>query len=412
MWQLKKVASCVGLIILFELVQLFLQVKKAEAPYYHFFSNLLSCYQILVLSFCILTIVTDELVFKRFSKTKFKIFSVGLFLVLVIACESVCAYLLHHPKSISRGLHLFRKYYREFDMNLIQFNHAFSEYDSSLFYKLKSRKEFVYTNPEFSDSFRTNSKGFRDDEVSLSDPVILFLGDSYTLGWGVEQHDTYPSIIERKTGYKGLNAGVSSYGTARESIVLSSLDTSNVEFIVWQYCYNDAIENKTYVDNNFVLPIRSREEYDKRVKEANWNARYFPGKYFLTIANLLRQKFQAKPRDVAADKARVLKEGEENAANFLAIVERSKINWAKTKMIVIELNYRESGSQFITALQKTVNRRAGQAAFLKNLTVVNVSPLLGKEDYYILDIHLTRQGNLKVGDHLAGIIQELAHLRE
>ena len=411
MWQLKKVASCVGLIILFELVQVFLKIKQADAPYYHFFSNLLSCYQILVLSFCIFSIVTDELVFKRFSKTKFKIFSIGLFLVLVIVCESVCAYLIHHPKSISRGLHIFRRYYREFDMNFIQFNHDFSEYDPALFYKLKNRKQFVYTNPEFSDSFRTNSKGFRDDEASISDPAILFLGDSYTLGWGVEQEDTYASIVEKKTGLTGLNAGVSSYGTARESIVLSSLDTSNVRFIVWQYCYNDAIENKVYVDNKFVLPIRSRQEYDNRVKEADWNATYFPGKYFLTIANLLRQKFQAKARDVSADKARALTEGEENAANFLAIVERSKINWAQTKMIVIELNYRESGSQFITALQKMVTREAGQKPFLKNVTVVNVNPLLGKEDYYILDIHLTIQGNLKVGNKLADVIKKL-HVRE
>ena len=407
MWQLKKVASCLGLIILFEVVKIYLKVKHADIASYYFFSNLLSCYQILVLFFCIITIVSDELIFKRFFKSKFRILSAGLFLLVMIVCESICAYLIHHPKSISKGLYLFQTYYREFDMSVIQFDKKYSEYDSSLFYTLKDQAEFMYTNPEFSDSFRTNSQGFRDDEASLIDPAILFLGDSYTLGWGVEQNDTYPSIVEKKTGLNGLNTGVSSYGTARESIVLSSLDTSHVDFIIWQYCYNDEIENKTFVDNKFVLPIRSRDEYNKKVKEVKWNATYFPGKYFLTVLNLYREHVKRKPHDISAVKARLVDKGKEEAARFLAILERSNINWDRTRVIVLELNPIEKGTQFITSLQKLVNQEAGKRDFLEKIMVLDVKPLLGKEDYYILDIHLTRQGNIKLGNHLADIIKSL-----
>ena len=406
MWQLKKVASCVGLIILLELVQLYLKIKQADAPYYYFFSNLLSCYQILLLLFCVFTIISDQVI-KRFFKANFKILSVALFLVVMVVCELGCAWLIHHPKSIAKGLNLFRRYYREVDMSIIQFDKSYSQYDSSLFYTLKHEAQFVYSNPEFSDTYRTNSRGFRDDEASLTDPAILFLGDSYTLGWGVEQDDTYASVVEKNTGLKALNTGVSSYGTARESIALSSIDTSNVDFVIWQYCWNDAFENKTYVDSNFILPIRSRQEYEERVKETKWRASYFPGKYSLTMLKMFGEKFKRKPPDIPAAQARFKREGEEEAARFLAILQRSKINWDRTKVIVLELSYRESLSQFMPALQKLVKEETGKRDFLKNLVVLNIKPLLGKEDYYILDVHLTREGNLKLGNYLAEVIKGL-----
>ena len=407
MWQLKKVGLCIGLIILIELVELILKLKEPNAPYFHFFSNLLACYQLLILLFCIFSIITDELIFKRFFRNSYKIFSLALFLGLFIACESICVYLVFHPESISKGLATFRRYYREFDMNLIQFNKNYSEYNDSLFYTLKKEKKFVYTNPEFSNSFITNSQGLRDDETSLEAPSIIFLGDSYTLGWGVEQEDTYVLVVERLTGLKALNTGVSSYGTARESMVLSAIDISDAEFIIWQYCYNDAIENKTYVDNNFRLPVRSQREYDDRVRETNWNTKYFPGKYSLTMLNLFKQGFARKPRNISAEKSKLDEDARQEAERFLAIVENSKIDWNQTKVIVIELNHKESASKFIPALHNLVERDKKKKQILTNMVVADVKTILDPPDYYTLDIHLTKQGNFKVGNYLANLVTDL-----
>lgn len=41
---------------------------------------------------------------------------------------------------------------------------------------------------------------------------ILVVGDSFTFGDEVGDHETWPSFLERFTGYRVLNAGVSSYG--------------------------------------------------------------------------------------------------------------------------------------------------------------------------------------------------------
>jgi hypothetical protein len=46
--------------------------------------------------------------------------------------------------------------------------------------------------------YKTNSQGYRDDEISLGKDVIriLALGDSFTFGWGVDRPHTYPDVLE------------------------------------------------------------------------------------------------------------------------------------------------------------------------------------------------------------------------
>ena len=74
----------------------------------------------------------------------------------------------------------------------------------------------------------TNSLGFKDKSnrlVEFKDRNILFIGDSFTEGVGIEYENTYVGLIEKeiKKKYKNieiLNAGVQSYST---SIYLSKI---------------------------------------------------------------------------------------------------------------------------------------------------------------------------------------------
>ena len=75
-------------------------------------------------------------------------------------------------------------------------------------------------------SFRINKNGFRSDKnysynKSPDTLRILLLGDSYTLGWEVDQDEVFSVILENYLNNNGicaevLNAGVSGFGTAEE----------------------------------------------------------------------------------------------------------------------------------------------------------------------------------------------------
>jgi lysophospholipase L1-like esterase len=67
--------------------------------------------------------------------------------------------------------------------------------------------------------FRTNALGLRDGEVTDDGRIrILAIGDSCTFGWGVEQREAYPQVLQvlldggaGPGGYRVINAGVPGY---------------------------------------------------------------------------------------------------------------------------------------------------------------------------------------------------------
>ena len=93
---------------------------------------------------------------------------------------------------------------------------------------------------------KLNSKGMRSDEFGIDDKKILFLGSSISLGWGVEQKDSYPGIIQTKLSshlinYKVLNGSIGNYNTFRYvNNFLSNQTDIEPEVIVINYFINDA----------------------------------------------------------------------------------------------------------------------------------------------------------------------------
>ena len=70
---------------------------------------------------------------------------------------------------------------------------------------------------------KTNADGFRDDEYPVAKGDrhrIVFLGDSLTLGWGVEKEQTFEHLLEQHLSETRpteiLNLGVGNYNTTQE----------------------------------------------------------------------------------------------------------------------------------------------------------------------------------------------------
>ena len=71
-------------------------------------------------------------------------------------------------------------------------------YDENLLYKLRQFIEEVYVAPDFEMKITTDKQGHRictHAESIASDGRIVTMGDSYTMGWGVDDDDTWPCFF-------------------------------------------------------------------------------------------------------------------------------------------------------------------------------------------------------------------------
>lgn len=134
------------------------------------------------------------------------------------------------------------------------------EFDKDLIYVPKTGL-CNFSNAEF--QTKLNFDEFRrlnliDDEIKKNDELIAVLGDSYAMGWGVENNETFSYNLQKLTGRKVINQGVSSYGTIREIKRLKNNKFYNqVKTIIIQYHANDLGENvhmnpkKVYTKKDF-----------------------------------------------------------------------------------------------------------------------------------------------------------------
>ncbi len=330
-----------------------------------------------------------------------------VFLLLLALGEIACVAALRHPSYIPNfALRAFNQYYIHINRNVIQVVEECSEYDANLYYKLHPSNTCTFSNMEFSNKIISNKAGLRDDDASLVQPEIISLGDSYTLGWGVEQNENYPAQLESITGKKVLNAGMSSFGTVREMRMLSQLDTSNLKYITIQYCANDLDENEAYIKNNSQLKISSRASYDSLITKFKWGKVYFPGKYFLTTVRFFVKE---KIKDILGRKDPTnpaYADPQKSAKLFLDILKTSPINFSKTKLIIVDMNeYENEHPDFINAVNNFLSDGTYGAHFRNNLQTIDITKLLDKNDYYLLDGHLKPAAHQKV----AAAIKELIH---
>ena len=102
------------------------------------------------------------------------------------------------------------KLYISGSRNIWQNDKKCSKFDVNLLYA-PITGECLFSNPEFTTkmNFDENRRlNMIDDEISSDESIISILGDSFTMGWGVNDHETYSSILERKTSRKVYNQGV------------------------------------------------------------------------------------------------------------------------------------------------------------------------------------------------------------
>jgi hypothetical protein len=402
---LKKVLTAVFLIILLAVLKIIFAKLFPASSLFHY--NLVSSLQLFLLCWAVVTGLLEIYFQKKLNSGKNRIVSFILFLILIGSCELVCFFGLYNPEYIPKKLlPYFSYYYNNYQRDILQYNKTISMYDSSVFYKMKPDNKSVFKNIEFSDSIYTNGKGFRDNENSLQYKKIICLGDSYTLGWGVHQQETYPHLLANNLKVTVLNTGMSSYGTAREIESVRNLDMTGVENIIIQYSYNDEEENEDYVIHNDHLQVSQKAVFDSAGKALAWSNFYFPGKYFFTISKLFLKNKLDNLKESLNKKKQTTVENDtvhynEMAQSFIEVIKKSGWDFDKVHVFVFDIcEYQSMNDKFIQALENELTVQANSLFFKNHIHPVHIVSLLQLSDYYLLDWHIKASGQKKIADKL------------
>lgn len=131
---------------------------------------------------------------------------------------------------------------------------------------------------------KTNSKGFRSDELSANKTAqsrrIIGLGDSVMFGWGVNQDESYLSLLEAKMDSLGtydfevVNTGVPGYNTTMEVETLErKFDISEVDYVIINFVGNDLDmpnfiqkkQNYWTIEKSFILMrFESKDDWERK----------------------------------------------------------------------------------------------------------------------------------------------------
>lgn len=326
---------------------------------------------------------------------------VGVLVLVELTIWAYGRYLANTQHHYVRGRRFIQEVMDGWDKNLIQFDPQLSQYDSTLFYTLKpSITDIPFkTGFEINTPIRTNSLGVRDDETSLDNPAVIFLGDSFTMGWGVTDSACFTSIMERKLGVKTLNAGISSFGTARESAIFKRIRRDSCRVLVLQYCLNDQDENAQMAAGTFAPS--ALDKYESATRYNSLTADYYPFKYLYAVLKLGVQKvrvWQASYSNERRKSTEVVPSTISYEEAFFAVVRHIRKEY--TGPIVITcLNPEVTTSETIRNFQSYLKRFP-----MSEIYLADVSDVLTPEDYFTLDNHINSGGHRKVAERLVAVI--------
>ena len=275
---------------------------------------------------------------------------------------------------------------------LIQFEAECARYDSTLFYTLKPG-ESHFASFEFDNKYQVNSMGFRDCEADLHHPEVLFLGDSFTMGWGIDQDKTFAQVFENKTTLKTLNSGISSYGTAREYHSFKKIRPDSLKLIVIQYHDTDLEENNYWVKYK-KFGEKTELDFDHQVRINEEVKKYFLFKHvkagiiqFLTQGTKMNTNL---PSNLGAEYVRI----PSFTKDFFEIVKQIRQTY-DNPIIFTYVGSFHTEPKVVEVFEKYALENK-----IEGLYFVNMGRKLSIEDYYFFDDHINAKGHEKIGNEL------------
>lgn len=271
------------------------------------------------------------------------------------------------------------------------------EPDPDLVYRLKTG-ECRYDTDEFDTRVRVSTRHLREDHV-VTKPSLVFLGDSFTLGWGVEREEAYPAMVARKLARPAVVVANSSYGTVRELLLLRRLALADFEAVVWQYYANDAPENEAFLKTLRPEPTpSSAAAYGEAVRV--WS-RVNAKRFFRYTHHWLSMAFWSvtRPEPPVGHPVAV----DEQARMALRVLGAFAAELRGRPILVFSADRGPDSAAFARALNA-----APKPVGLGPVRAIDVTPELTAADYFRLDIHWRPSGHRTIANAIAANLASLS----
>jgi len=275
-----------------------------------------------------------------------------------------------------------------------------SVYSDYLPFTLPKNMIFNHSREEFNVTYVTNSFGYLNKKMKTLEKYkkrILFLGDSFTLGWGNNYEQSFVGLIE--TNFNDLEIINAAYhaGYSPDSyyafLINEGIKLKPDTIIVVIYSGNDVEDLKstiwTKIDaNNYPLSIDTTREYSDykgNLIKSKWNYEtpiLGRSRLFIGFTNLIDKKIRQQ-KEVSYDKAyNKFKISVHGINNF------SEINNIKLIFLIIPKKPKKC-DEFCLNEHKKIKE------FIINLnkTTIDMKDILKDEHYYEKDGHLNNYGN-------------------
>lgn len=317
-----------------------------------------------------------------------------LLVLMIIGMDMWMGYLLVRPEKIPETLRpAFRAYYNDFEKKDIRFEPC-TVYDSTVGPRIIPGLRFAFGNIEYRNQYNMNRESFRENEEDLFGPPVICVGNTQTIGCGVENDETYSQQLELLTGKKVVNAGSIYSGTSEQLKELDRIDTSVLEFLVIQYSPREP-DAAVFDFRRDTASDVIAQSFALNRKQYQWAKEYFPGKYAVSIMiNWIRSFFQPEQMPLSRD------EMNNRATQFLRKIAMLK-GVPKYQIIIVSIDkFASPEPSFKTAIDSILNQQ--EFAGLKSqVRTVDLSGVLAQEDFYMLDDHLKVSGHKKIAEQLA-----------
>lgn len=268
-----------------------------------------------------------------------------------------------------------------------------------------------YTGAEFDTTIRVTPRRVRQQPPARAGaPFVVVTGDSYTFGWGVEDNETYASILQRDYGYHTVNTGVPGYGAPRELLRLRRLGLLNhIDALIIEFCDKDAGENRAFLADpaHYPTPTEARRQWDELMATG-----YQDVTYLNVAADLARyMRIELRSRGLVRGWREIREErtppfgtllrqhkprGEQMAADFLAVLDQFP-ELKGRPILVTEMVPNNGYTGFTDALRRLAQDRP-------NIVPVTVNYRPG--DYFRFDLHLTASGHRAAAAALAAALRQ------